>query len=219
MSKEISLKVDPRQVGKGHSKRVRKMNYVPAIVYGSDVKNMPVCLDSRLLEKYSGHEFENQIFVLNSTLSDLNSKYVLIKKIDRDPVSRKPIHVDFYVTSKTSKVKVSVEIKFEGRSKGEANSGQLEVQARNLEVECLPADIPAHLTADITPLDIGDTLHISDIKIPERVKFTSTENIAVCSVKQIKEAEIPKPEEVVDTTTEEGKKEEEKPAENEEKKS
>ena len=212
MSKEITLKVEPREVGKGHSRKTRRMNFVPAIVYGSGVKNMPVCLDRRLLEKYSGHEFENQIFVLNSNMKDLNSKHVLIKKIEKDPVSRIPIHVDFFVTSKTTKVKVFVELKFEGKSKGEANGGQLEVQTRNLEVECLPTDIPSHLTVDITPLDIGDTVHISDIQIPEGVKFTSTENIAVCSVKQIKEAEIPKQEEAPEATeTEEDKKEEAKP--------
>ena len=218
MSKEITLKVEPREVGKGHSRRARRMNYVPAIVYGSGVKNMPVCLDRRLLEKYSGHEFENHIFVLNSSSNDLNSKHVLIKKIERDPVSRKPIHVDFYATSKTTKVKVSVELKFEGKAKGEASGGQLEIQTRNLEVECLPSDIPTHLVVDITPLDIGNTIHVSDIEAPEGVKFTTTENIAVCSVKQIKESEIPKQEEAADETIED-KKEDEQPADTGDKKS
>ena len=114
--------------------------------------------------------------------------------MDRDPVSRKPIHVDFYAPNMKNKVKVPVEIKFEGKSKGEASGGQLESQIRNIEVECLPADIPKYLAVDTSPLDIGDTIHISDIKVPEGVKFTSTEDIAVCSVKQIKEEEIAKPE-------------------------
>ena len=219
MSKDITLKVEPREVGKGHSRKARKMNYVPAIVYGSGVKNIPVCLDYRLLEKYSGHEFENHIFVLDSSSNDLNSKHVLIKKIERDPVSRKPIHVDFYAPSMTSKVKVSVEIKFEGKAKGEASGGQLEIQTRNLEVECLPSDIPTSLVVDITPLDIGDTVHVSDIKAPEGVKFATAEDIAVCAVKQIKEEEIPTKQEETPEADPADKEEGEKPADTDDKKS
>ena len=187
MTKEILLKVDRRETGKGNARKIRKKNFVPAIVYGSGIKNQLLSLDIRILEKYLKSQFENSIFVLDSDIKELTKKHVLIKKISRDSVSRKPIHVDFYALDMANRVKVSVEIKFEGKSKGEQAGGQLEIQIRNLEIECLPSNIPSHLQVDVSDLDIGDNIHISDIKLPDGVKFTSSEDIAVCSVKQIKE--------------------------------
>ena len=192
----ITLSVKARKPGKAASRALRREKMVPAIVYGSKLENQMTSIDELSVTRYSGRGHENSIFKLNSDNPKLNGVSVLMKDISVHPVTRRPEHVDFYAVDMTATVKVSVEINFEGKPKGVVEEGGLlQILLRNVEVECLPTDIPESLTADVSGLALNDVLHISDLNLPSGVKSTAQEDLALASVTQQKQADEPKAEE------------------------
>lgn len=179
----ITLNVKSRKIGKGTSRSLRNEKLIPAMIYGSDVNNHPLCIDELSVERYSRQGFENSIFTLNSENKDVNGKSVLMKTVDVHPVTRRPLHVDFYALDMKATVKVSVEIEFNGTPKGvKEDGGLLQIVNRSVEVECLPNDIPEKLTVDITGLGLNEALHSSNLELADGVKLTATEDITLVSV-------------------------------------
>ncbi len=185
----INLEVNVRETGKGNSHKLRKKFLTPAVVYGSKLENTNVALEEKWIVKYSKLDYENAIFVLKSSESKVNNRKVLMKKVDRDPVSRRPIHVDFYALDMTQEVRVNIELTFEGKAEGLLEGGQLQPIRRSVEVDCLPDKIPDTIVVDVTPLKLNDTLHLSDLNFPEGVKQTSKEDLAIVTVAEIREEE------------------------------
>lgn len=186
MQTPIKLDVQMRNVGKRATHLLRRRKMVPAIVYGH-IPNHPIALEERLLIKYSDKKFENMIFHLQcSTNSELHNIPVLIKSTERDPVTRKPLHLDFYAPDMTKDICVTVKLKFVGKAIGEVEGGILDIMQRDLELFCLPDHIPQHIEVDISPLKIGDIYHISHLHFPKGVKFASSVDLPICAVKNPK---------------------------------
>lgn len=179
----ISLKVDKRESGKANSREHRVNERVPAVIYGSKVKNQNLVVGEFLVKKYSAHGQENTIFKLESDVKELNGLSVLMKKVDVHPLTRRPQHVDFYAIDMTATLRLNVEFRFEGKSKGVSESGGIfQTIMRTVEIECLPADIPEYITVDVSGLDINDTLHVSDLVVPKGVKITAQGDLAIANV-------------------------------------
>src|SRR5690606_5106587 len=104
--------------------------------------------------------------------------------------TRRPLHFDFLAIDMNKEVTVMVEIKFEGRAEGTREGGALQPLMRQLEVECLPEKIPEFITIDVTPLHNGQSIHLSEITLPEGVKATATEDLAIVTCNVIKEEEV-----------------------------
>ncbi len=164
--KTIELAVEKRStIGKGEARRSRAAGRIPAVVYGAGKPNVPISVDRKALsDAFRGGAGENAIFLLKLAGSD-QSRHAMIREMQRDPVSRKPMHIDFVRVLMDVKIKVEVPIEIMGIAKGvKTDQGILDVVTREIEIECLPTDIPAHIPVDVTELAIGDAIRISDLK-------------------------------------------------------
>ena len=175
---------------KSDTKKLRKNNLVPAIVYGPGQKNHAVSLDVRLAEKFSKKSYENKIFTFQSDDKGLNGLKVIRKDMTVHFLNRKPLHLDFLSLDMTRPIRVHVEIRFEGKPKGvREEGGVFSAVLRSVEIECLPADIPAFLTVYVTPLELNENLHVSDLKVPEKIKLITKKERTLCTVSETKEEE------------------------------
>lgn len=192
MSNEtITLEAINRKNGRGNSRRLRMKKNIPAIVYGPKIDNTSCGIEEKMVVKYSSRKYENAIFKLKSDDKVLNGLSVLMKEVTYHPVNRRPVHIDFYALNMSDKVKVTVEVRIEGKAKGVSEEGGvLNILLRDIEVECLPTSIPEFLTADVSELAMGETLHISDLKLPEGVESTSANNLALANVTAPKEEKV-----------------------------
>lgn len=182
MSQRFDLTVEPRQSGKSTSRALRRDRKIPAVVYGSLSEPKNVFIDESSVIRYNTRAYENALFNLKSADSALNSIVTLIKDVVVHPVTRRPQHVDLFALDLKKVVRVSVEIKLEGKPAGLAEGGLLNVVNRQIEVECLPTDIPESFTADISGLGVGDALHVSDLQIPSGMKVLSALDTTIAVV-------------------------------------
>jgi large subunit ribosomal protein L25 len=169
--KTIELNVERRStVGKNEARRSRAAGRVPAIVYGAGKPTVPVSVDRKSLSDAFRHGAgENAIFLLKLAGSD-QSRHAMIREFQRDPVSRKPLHIDFVRVLMDTKIRVKVAIEVVGVAQGvKTEGGILDFVTREVEIECLPNNIPEHLPIDVSELAIGDALRISQIPAIEGV--------------------------------------------------
>lgn len=169
--KTIELTVERRSTrGKNEARRTRASRKIPAVVYGAGKETVPITVDTRALsDAFRGGAGENAIFLLKLHGSD-QSRHAMIKDFQRDPVTRRPVHLDFVRVLMDTKIRVGVAIEVIGVARGvKADGGILDFVTREIEVECLPANIPEHLPVDVSDLGIGDALRVSAIQAPEGV--------------------------------------------------
>jgi large subunit ribosomal protein L25 len=194
MSKETTvdlvLDVQPREFGKASARKARSLNMVPAVVYGPKVKNMVLQTPEKAIRKFISHQYDNSIFTFKSTDSKLNDVAVLMKHKEIHPLTRRLTHVDFYALDLTKTIRVSIELRFNGKPRGIADGGFFQPIERNIEVECLPNKIPSHFDLDVSDLGVHESLHASNVALPEGVKLITEGEVTLCTVTIIKEEEV-----------------------------
>lgn len=180
----LNLEASVREAGKHHARALRNAKRVPAIVYGPKTKPLNVFISEIDAVRYSKHGFENSIFTFTSPDSTLNGLKVLRKSIDIHPVSRRPVHMDFFAPDMTQTVRVNVEIRLTGKAIGTTEGGLVSQVRRDVEIECLPLEIPEYFELDISDLALNASMHISDLKIPESAKLITNdgETVATCAI-------------------------------------
>ena len=160
------------QIGKGAARTIRREGRIPAIIYGDASDPQRISLDDKELWMHVRHgQFLNTIYMLDV---DGKSERVIPRDIQMHPVSDVPIHVDFLRLGKGAKVTVEVPVQFlnEEESPGLKRGGVLNIVRHTIELRCVAEAIPDRLDADLTGLDIGDSLHVSSITFPEGVELT-----------------------------------------------
>ncbi len=180
---DLTIEVNTRQPGRLLS-QMRKSKTVPAVVYGPKIKNVSLTLAENDAVRYQRHGYDNAIFTLKCLDQTLNGLKVLKKSVAIHPVTRKPIHFDFFAPDMTKVVRVSVELRFEGKPIGLADGGIFNTVRRDIEIECLPTAIPEFIAVDVSGLGVDDSLHVSEIKIPEGIKLIThlAETVATVAV-------------------------------------
>jgi large subunit ribosomal protein L25 len=153
------------ETGKGAAHRIRRDGKLPAIVYGPGQKNVMIAVETRELDKLlrstAGRSFLIDLKLTGEGAQDLK---VLMKEIQRDPVTARPMHLDLLSVSMDRPVQMVVPIHFTGVPVGvRLSGGFLDLVLRNLEVECLPAEIPDFIEVDVTKLDVGDSIHAAEL--------------------------------------------------------
>lgn len=182
MSKQrIELNVNTREKGRANSRELRVNKMVPGIIYGA-IENQNVSVHVNDILKYNTRAYENALMTLKSSDSKLNGKVALIKSVQVNPLSRKPEHVDFFALDLNKPVRVSIEIKIEGKAIGLSEGGLLNIVMRSVEVECLPTAIPEFLTLDVSNLGVGESLHASELTMPAGVKLISRPEVTIAAV-------------------------------------
>ncbi len=166
--------------GKSVTRKLRASGRIPAVVYGKRREPQSIQVDPAALEKLlrgSGG--------LN-TLIDLTvgsrTDTVLVKELQRHPVRGAFWHVDFYQVDLTEKITVDIPLHFVGKAKGVEFGGILDHPLREIEVECLPRAIPEFVEVDVSGLDVGDSIHVSDLRLPEGVEVMTDGQLPVASV-------------------------------------
>lgn len=190
MKSRIELSVEPRETGKGNSRGLRSQKKIPAVIYGA-IENTNVFVNQNDVIRYNTRAYENALFNLKSSNGKANGKVVLMKQVDVHPLSRQPLHVDFFALDLNKTVRVSVEIRLEGKPAGLAEGGLLNIVNRTIEIEVLPTDIPENISADISHLGVGDALHVSDLKVPEKMRVISSPELTIAVVNVQEEEAAP----------------------------
>ena len=170
-------------VGKSAARKLRASGRIPAIYYGRGEQPISLTVNAKEVETLiHGASGANVIVDLMVTGAAAADRKALIREIQRDPVVGNILHLDLQHISLTERITVEVPIELIGTPTGVKDGGGiLEHLLREVEVECLPTDIPTHLEADVTALNIGDSLHVSDLKA-ERVTILTEADRAIATV-------------------------------------
>jgi large subunit ribosomal protein L25 len=192
MKQRIELEVSTRQPGRAGARGLRVNKQVPGVIYGA-IENVNVSVHVNDILKYNSRAYENALLNLKSSDSKLNGKVALIKSVTVHPLTRRPEHVDFFALDLNKTVRVSVEIRVEGKAIGISEGGLLNIVARQVEIECLPTAIPEALVVDVTNLGVGDSIHASELTIPAGVKLISRPELTIAAVVEQEEEVVATP--------------------------
>lgn len=168
--KEVSLNVSPREsTGKGSARQSRLSGFIPGVVYGPETKPEPIKVNNLAFNAaWKNAGGGSVIFNLDR---DGKKTKVLIRELQRDPITNSVIHVDFHAISMTKPIHLSIPIHLTGTPVGvKTDGGIMQTIMRELEISCLPSDIPEHLEINVEGLHIGDSVHVRDIKL-EKAKI------------------------------------------------
>ena len=178
MSEVLSGKIREK-TGKVATKEVRRNGEIPAVLYGlKDNLSFSVCADN--LKDILTAKGQNALIDLN--LEGNKKRKVIIKEFQSHPLKERWVHVDFLEVDVAKPVKVNVDVHLIGKSAGEKMGGLVHQVLKSIHVECLPTDIPQSVDLDVTAVELGQVLHVSDLSIPDKVKILHEPNEAIVSV-------------------------------------
>jgi large subunit ribosomal protein L25 len=189
-----TLEAQPREAGtKNHARRVRQGGKIPAVVYGAGKDSLPISVDPRhvlrILHSVTGH---NTIFDLALTGGERSK--AMIVDWQYEPIKGTLLHIDLKRIALDKVLKVSVPIFLVGEAAGvKQEGGIMEQMLREVEIECLPGDIPSHIDADVSELTFGKVLRVSDLPHSDKLKFITDANQPVAHVTSVKEEVVATP--------------------------
>ena len=198
ISQEV-VAATPREgkFNKNAARRVRAQGRIPAVVYGAAQPAVAIEVDPKqilkILHSDTGH---NSIFDLEINGSTAKSKAMIVDW-QYEPIKGSLLHIDLKRIALYQPIRVEVPIQIVGVANGVKNQGGiLDLVLRELEIECLPGDIPGHIDADVTNLSFGDVLRVADLPHSDKLKFLTDENATVAHVTAVKEEVVATPEAV-----------------------
>jgi len=178
---ETVLKATAREGrGKGPARRLRADGKVPGVLYGHGVEPVAISLSSQDLLHFF-HATHGAAMVVDLEI-DGTVHLAIPREIQRDHLRGRYVHIDFLEVRRDEKVKMSVEIHETGEAPGVKTGGVIEHHLREVEIECLPGDVPEQITADVSELELGDMLRLADITAPSGVTFLTDLTTPVISV-------------------------------------
>jgi len=210
----ITLNVQKREEkGKGAARSLRRAQMIPAILYRGG-GSLPIKIPRKEIAQFINSTAGEQVMV-NLRFGEEENRLALIRDYQVDPTSREMLHVDFFEVSLTEKVRVSVPVTTVGEPIGvKRDKGILQNLLREIEVECLPDNIPGHIKIDISGLEIGQSFHVGDLRLGDDVKVLTDAseviaNVIAPIVEEAAPAEAAAPEVTEPEVIKKGKKEEE----------
>lgn len=176
---------------KGPARRLRQQGFVPAIFYGKATGNILLAVKSSDLFKL--HKEKKDHAFIKLMIEDGGKKIEklsLIKELQIQPLSGKFYHADFYEVDMKKKLAFDVELNFIGKAIGVENGGEIQHIKRDVKVLCLPTDLPDHIDVDVSALEIGHSLKVKDIKIPDGLTHLDPPDAAVVSVAAVRVTKV-----------------------------
>ena len=178
---------------KNHARRVRVQGLIPAVVYGAGQESVAVTVDPKVITKIlysdSGH---NTIFDL--TIEGAGVTKAMIVDWQNEPIKGKLLHIDLKRIAMDKAMRVSVPVQLTGVAAGVKNSGGILSQVlHEVEIECLPGDIPGHIDVDVSNLELHGAIHISDLPHSDKLKFLGDEDALVAHVTVLREEVVAEP--------------------------
>jgi large subunit ribosomal protein L25 len=167
----VELAAEKREMRpKSRRNQLRREGRIPAVLYGPKSAPTPIAISGDELRSRVSASARQRLMKLKSNSPELNDRHVIVKEIQRAPVSGNFLHADLYEVDLTRPLRVSVPLRFVGKAHGVAEGGILGPLVREVEVECLPLEIPEVVEVDVTALDIHDVIHISTVAFAGNVK-------------------------------------------------
>ncbi len=167
-------------LGKGANRRSRQEELVPGVFYTANGENVAVQVSARALAKVFSQVGRTTVF--NLDIEGEGTHPVLIWETQRDPVKSTFTHIDFYGVDLNKPVKITVPVEYVGVARGTKVGGKLETYREQIQLMAKPLDMPAKITIDISGMDMGTTIQIADVQLPEGVKAAYDSNYALVSV-------------------------------------
>jgi large subunit ribosomal protein L25 len=178
---ERKLKAEPRDgTGKGAARKIRADGRVPAVVYGQGADAIHLTVDAKELFHLLHTDAGVNVLVDLNVNSD--QMLAMPREVQRDHIRGTFLHVDFLRIARDEKITVEVPVHLVGESHGVKEGGVVEHHLWNLELECFPQDVPSAIEADITALGIGDSLKVSDLKIPGNTTVLTSQDETIVSI-------------------------------------
>ncbi|WP_406663697.1 50S ribosomal protein L25/general stress protein Ctc [Gallaecimonas sp. GXIMD1310] len=163
---EAELRTD---LGKGASRRLRREDKVPAIVYGADKEPVSIALEhNKIIEAQADEGFYTHILTLNIAGSKTE---VLVKDMQRHPFKPKVTHIDFLRVDASHKLHTKIPLHFVGEDKAVKKGGVIAHATTEVEISCLPKDLPEFIEVNVADMNVGDTLHLTDLSVPKGVQL------------------------------------------------
>jgi large subunit ribosomal protein L25 len=183
---ENALHIEIRDAaGKGVARKLRAAGRIPGVLYGRSTATVSVSLDPKALRRalLRSEAGLNTLFELDvAGGGELQGRPVLVRELQRDPVRGDYLHADLLAVDLLQKLQVSVPIHVVGKAHGVELGGILDHSLRELELLCLPTAIPKEVQVDVTLLEVGQSLHVRDLVLPEGVELRSDPDLSVVSV-------------------------------------
>lgn len=175
------------ELGTRASRRIRRAGLIPAVVYGSSQETLPLLVNPKdlltILNSETGH---NSIFSLE--IDGHGKQNVLIKDWRFEPVKSTLLHADFLRIAMDKPIQVTVSVHTVGEPEGvKLQGGILEIVLRDIEIECLPVDIPDHIVVDVSTLVFGTNIRVSDLQVSPKIKILSEPHLTVAHITSVKE--------------------------------
>ncbi|MDQ7794401.1 MAG: 50S ribosomal protein L25 [bacterium] len=178
----VSLQAEFRNTGKGSARRLRQAGLMPAVLYGQGKAALSIAVKARDLERALQVGGRNALFSIELPDGADRTRTVVLKELQRHPARRGLLHVDFIEVSLTHRISVRVPLLVEGAEDVEREGLLVRHQTRDLEVECLPMEIPDHLTVSVTGMTAGDQVVAGDVAMPGDARLVSPPGEVVLSV-------------------------------------
>jgi large subunit ribosomal protein L25 len=197
MAKSV-LNVETRvRTGKGGSRKVRQDGLVPAVVYGKGVEALNLRLDPKALQQAVATEAGWNTLITLKGDGAFDGLVVILKDMQIDAIRRNPTHIDFLAIDLKKTLAVMVPVQPVGKSQGEIEGGTLQLVRHEVEVYCLPTNIPTSIEIDVTALNVGEVVHIDEVSLPEGVESQHDVNFTVLTVvgRMAEEVEVDEEEE------------------------
>ena len=179
----LEIQANARAAGsKNQARRLRRSGKIPAILYGPKTQAVALELDKKDFSTRVALLQGSHLVRLKSSEPALAEKVALVKEMQFHPISGDVTHADLYEVDLAAKIQVQVPLRFVGKAAGVTRGGILQPIVREVEVECLPMDIPGFFNVDVSTLDIGDSIHVEEIQMPADVTLVFESNFAVVTV-------------------------------------
>jgi large subunit ribosomal protein L25 len=183
MSQEVLIVPKRETFGKAAVRELKKSGMIPAVVYGLNEPPVAIAISPKAVARVIASEAGmNSVVFLQREGTDIK-RHVIIKDLQRDPITGRLRHIDFMRVDMTVKVRVKVPVRLVGTAVGvKSQGGVLDFAHREIEIECLPSIIPAHIDVDITGLSVGDSIRFEQVALMPNVVFTGDAHQVVCAI-------------------------------------
>jgi large subunit ribosomal protein L25 len=184
MAKQVKLKAEPRKdSGRSAVRKLRARGMIPAIIYGANHKPQALQVAAREVNAMMSQASGENVLVELDISGERASRTALVQEVQHSPVGGDIRHVDFHAISMDQKIQAEVPLEPTGTAIGvKTFGGLLEQSLRALAIECLPGDLPDRITVDVSHLNIGDSVHVRDIQLPQGVTAKAQLDLTVFSV-------------------------------------
>jgi large subunit ribosomal protein L25 len=181
---EETIQVAKRDAtGKSASRAMRKQGLIPAVVYGLNEPPVAIAISPKIVARIIASDTGTNTMIHLQREGTEIKRHAIIKDVQRDPVTGRLSHVDFMRVDPTHKVRVHVPIRLQGTPIGLKEGGLLDFTHREIEVECLPTFIPAHVDVNVEHLKVGDSLRLDQITLDSHLAILGDPHNVICSVK------------------------------------